>query len=531
VPRFAIGEKLFPFAFLAVYVALDWATFIHEPPAVNITPWNPPAGLYAALLLMRPQGGAVALTFAALMAGDLVVRGTPAPLPVLIIANLLVLLSYAAGAWVLTQRVRIHPGLDRLSDVVWLVVALPVIAVAAALGFTFPYAVAGLLPWHDIPSVALQYWVGDVIAVLTLTPFLLLHLHRTPWNGPRRSRTEIALHAVAVLVGLAVTFNPLVPDPSKILYVLFPPIIWVAMRRGVAAATTAVFATQIGVVAGLLAVSGHWQDLTYYQMVMVALAGTGLLVGAVVSERWRLEVSLAERQAELARVARLSLIGEMASSLAHELNQPLFTTIGYTKASHQLLLRGSERAAIVDLMERAVREAERAAGVLGRIRGFLRQGGAPSAIDVAAAIDDILVLARPDARRHGIPITLDLPADLRKVWMDRVQIDQVLLNLLRNSVDALAGRADGEDSGEIRISARNVDHVVEVSVTDTGPGVPDDKVGPLFDLFFTTKPSGMGLGLPICRSIVEAHGGRLWLAANGPEGACFSFTVPAVENV
>lgn len=527
--RFALNGKLFPVAFLAVYLGLDWITFIHEAPAINITPWNPPAGLYVALLLASRRG-ALALIFAALMAGDLIVRGSPAPISVLVLANVLVLLSYAGCAWALTRRIAINPGLGRLSDVVWLVVAVPVAAIAAALGFTLSYAGAGLLPWRDLPAIALQYWVGDVIAILTVTPFLLLHIHRTPWNGPRRFGVETALHAAAIAAALAVTFNPLVPDPSKVLSVLFPPIIWVAMRRGVAAATTAVLATQIGVIVGLLVISGHWHDLTYYQTVMVALAGTGLLVGAVVSERWRLEVSLGERQAELARVARLSLIGEMASNLAHELNQPLFTTIGYTKAGHQLLLRGGERAEIIDLMERAAREAERAADVLRSIRGFLRQDGTPSAVNVAAALEDILVLAQPDARRHGIPITVDLPPDLRQVWMDRVQLDQVLLNLLRNSVDALVGRIDGERAGAIVISARNQGNMVELSVADSGPGVPDDKVGPLFDLFFTTKPSGMGLGLPICRSIVEAHGGRLWLAANAPEGARFSFTVPAVEN-
>ncbi|NFV78764.1 ATP-binding protein [Magnetospirillum aberrantis] len=531
--RFAIGGRMFPVAFLAVYLALDWATFIHQAPAINITPWNPPAGLYMALLLLRPRGAlAPILTFVALMAGDVVVRGMPAPLPVLVVANVLVLGAYAVGSLVLVRRFAVSPALDRLSDMVWLVVVVPVAAVAASAGFTIPYAVAGFLEWSAFPSVAVQYWVGDVIAILTVTPFLLLHRRGMPHDGPRRGRLEALAQAAAVVAALALTFNPLVPDPSKILYVLFPPIIWVAMRRGVAAATVAVLVTQVGVVLGLLAVSGHWRDLTYYQAVMVALAATGLLVGAVVSERWRLEARLSERQAELARVARLSLIGEMASSLAHELNQPLFTTIGYTRSSLQLLLRGGERDAVVDLMERAAREAERAAQVLSRIRGFLRQDGMPAAVNLAGAVADMLALARPDANRHGIAVVADLPQDLPRVWMDRVQLDQVLLNLLRNSVDALAARpGNGGAGGEIRLSARPVDGKVEVSVADNGPGVPEDKVGPLFDLFFTTKPSGMGLGLPICRSIVEAHGGRLWLAANTSGGACFSFTVPAVENV
>ncbi|EME69650.1 two-component sensor histidine kinase [Paramagnetospirillum caucaseum] len=523
--RFAVGGRLFPLVFLAVYLAVDWVTFIHDPPAINITPWNPPAGLYLALLLAGRRGAA-ALTFAALMLGDLVVRGTPAPVPVLAASNLLIVLSYGTGIWLLSRRPQFSSGLGRLYDVVWLVIMVPAAAVPAALGFTLPYMAAGALPWAGLPAIVAQYWVGDVIAILTVTPFLLLRFHRTPDNGPRRSPVETALHGLAVAAALAVTFNPLVPDPSKILYILFLPIIWVAMRRGLAGTTAAVPAIQVGVIIGLSVVPGHWQDLTYYQTVMVALAGTGLLVGAVVSERWRLEISLGQRRAELSRVGRLSLIGEMASSLAHELNQPLFTTIGYTRSCRQLLVRGGDRDAILDLMDRAAAEAERAAGVLRSIRGFLRQDGQPGEVELKAALDGILGFVRPDIRRLGITLAADLPAGLPPLWIDAVQLDQVLLNLLRNSIDALASRESRDGPGRIAVTAAQSGRMVEISVSDTGPGVPDDKVGPLFDLFFTTKSSGMGLGLPICRSIVEAHGGRLWLAGNGPEGACFSFTLP-----
>lgn len=520
-------DRLFPLLFLAAFVAMDWVTFIHESPAINITPWNPPAGLYVALLLLARRHAAL-LAFTALMLGDLIVRGAPAPLPLLGLTNLLIVGVYAGGAKVLRGRLGLRPALDRLYDVVWLVVAVPVCAVPAAFSFTLPYVASGLLPGADLAAVTLQYWVGDVIGVLAVTPALLVLLHGTASAGPRPRPVETVLQGIAVAVGLMVTFNPLVPDPSKIFYVLFLPVIWIAMRRGLPGATAAILATQIGLVVSLQTAHGGWNDLTYYQMMMVALAATGLLVGGVVSERWRLENALRERQAELARVGRLSLLGEMASSLAHELNQPLFTTVGYTKASRRLLLRDGDRAAVVDLMDRAVAEAERAANVLRSIRGFLRQGGQASRIDLAAAVAEVVALAAPDAQRKGVAVTVSLPPDLPAVWADQVQIDQVLLNLLRNSIDALGSIADR--AKEISISARILDGMVEISVDDNGPGVPEDKVGPLFDLFFTTKPSGMGLGLPISRSIVEAHGGTLWLARNGDDGSCFSFTLPAMTK-
>ncbi len=524
---FASGGRaawVFAVAFLALYLAIDWITFIHEPPALNVTPWNPPAGLYMALLLVGWPRASL-LVFAALLSGDVLVRGMPAPLPLLAISNLLILLCYWCTAMILRRAVRLRPQLDRLSDMAWLIAAVAVGAVPAAFGFALPYVIGGLLAGRDLLAVALQYWVGDVIGILTVTPFVMVLLRQAPVGQPQLLRpVELLLQGLAVAVGLMVTFNRFVPDPSKIFYVLFLPIIWIAMRRGLPGATMAILATQVGLVVGLLALPDHRHDLLYYQSLMLALVTTGLLVGAVVSERWRLEQSLRERQSELTRISRLSLLGEMASSLAHELNQPLFTTVGYTRAGRQLLLRGGDRDAVVDLMNRAEAEAQRAADVLKSIRGFLKQGGQASAVSLPAVIDEMLALAKPEAARAGIAVTVSLPPDLPALWADKVQIDQVLLNLLRNSIDALL--AVSGRTKEIVVAAELHGGMVEISVTDTGPGVPEDKIDPLFDLFFTTKPSGMGLGLPICRSIIEAHGGRLWLAANSAAGARFAFTLP-----
>ncbi len=519
-----VGHPLFAPGFLAVFLAVDWATFIHQPPAVNLTPWNPPAGLYVALLLTAPRRRAVALTFAALMLGDLVVRAAPAPLHLLLLTNLAITAAYATGAWVLREKLRLDPTLEHPRQMVAFMIAVPLGAIPAALGFALPYAVAGVFAWDTLAQVAVQYWVGDVIGILAVTPAALIALHGTVSAGPRVSAAETLMQALAVVAALLITFGPLAPEPSKLFYILFLPIIWVAMRRGLPGAAVAILAVQAGIVLALQMIDGQ-HDVIYDQLLMVALTATGLLAGAIVGERWRLDAALRQRQAELARVARLSLLGEMASSLAHELNQPLFTTINYTKASRAFLMRDGAGENTIDMMNRAVAEAERAADVLRRIRGFLRQDAGTERVELGASVAEVLALSSPDLERHGIAVTTHIPADLPSLWADKVQLDQVLLNLVRNSIDALipaAGR-----SKEIHICARHGNGMVTVEVADNGPGVPDDKIAPLFDLFFTTKPSGMGLGLPICRSLVEAHGGRLWLERNGPDGACFSFTLPA----
>ncbi len=527
MPRVSTRRPLFALGFLAVFLAVDAVTFLPEPPAVNMTPWNPPAGLYLALLLLEPRRGA-AVTFVALMLGDALVRGAPAPWGLLVVANLLITAVYTAGAAALRGGAGLDPALDRLRDVVALVIAVPLIAALAALVFATAYVAAGLLPRPDLLAVGLQYWVGDMIGVLTIAPAALVLLHGTASAGPRTTWAETAAQALAVGAGLAVTFNPLVADPTNLFYVLFLPVIWVAMRRGLPGAAAAILATQVGTMLGLLWRQGHWDDVTYHQLLMVSLAATGLLVGAVVGERWRLELRLRQRQDELARVGRLSLLGEMASSLAHELNQPLFTTIGYTKAARQSLKGGDGAAATTaDLMNRAVAEAERAAEVLRGIRGFLRQGERAAPMTLADSVEEVLTFAHPDLQRQGIAVRLGLPADLPPLQADKVQVEQVLLNLVRNSIDALA--PTNAVAKAIDIAAARDGGMVTVRVGDNGPGVAEEQIAPLFDLFFTTKPSGTGLGLPISRSIVEAHGGKLWLARNGADGACFAFSLPAAR--
>lgn len=513
-----IAHPLFAPAFLALFLVVDHVTFVHQAPALNLTPWNPPAGLYVALLLAAPPRHAIPLTFVALMLGDLLVRGGPAPLPLLLATNLAITAAYAVAATVLRRRLHLHPALDRPRQLIAFVAITPLAAAAAALGFVAPYALAGTVPWHG----AVQYWAGDVIGVLAVAPAVLVALHGTQSDGPRVGAAETLAQAVAVPTALWLTFGPLAADPSKLYHLLFLPVVWIALRRGLPGAAAATLGMQVGVV---LARPPGGGDIFYDQLLMAALTATGLLVGAIVGERWRLDAALRRREAELARVARLSLLGEMASSLAHELNQPLFTTINYTKSSRALLLRdGGASTAALDLMGRAVAEAERAAEVLRGIRGFLRQEGGAGRVKLAASVREVLALTRPDLQRHGITVTVDLPAEMPDLWTDKVQLDQVLLNLLRNSIDALAEHPG--PTREIVVSAHPASGMAVVSVADSGPGVPADKIAPLFDLFFTTKPSGMGLGLPICRSLVESHGGRLWLDRNGPDGACFSFTLP-----
>lgn len=238
-----------------------------------------------------------------------------------------------------------------------------------------------------------------------------------------------------------------------------------------------------------------------------------------------------QHQDEIAHVSRLGTMGEMASGLAHELNQPLTAIVNYTRGCVRRLKSGREPVdAIVDAMEETVREAERAAEVIKRLRAFVRKGE-PQRLptDINDAVRDGVRLLETEARRWGITLHMELDADLPQVAADSIQIEQVVLNLVRNGIEAI-NASDARDR-KLRIRTRRLPNDdVEVSVMDSGPGVAETQLEEIFNPFVTSKRDGMGMGLSISRSIAEAHGGRLTAESGETGGAIFRLTVPASEE-
>lgn len=245
-----------------------------------------------------------------------------------------------------------------------------------------------------------------------------------------------------------------------------------------------------------------------------------------VTERQRDRYRLQELQSELFRASRVSVTGEMVSALAHELNQPLTAVISYVRACARLMERDNQdRDLLYEVMDKAIAQANRAGQIIRHLRQFLRKGAAEHTIEnVNSLIEEASALALVGAREGGVHVHMDLGADLPEVVIDRIQIQQVVLNLVRNAIEALAGAAQRE----ITISTRPAGgQWVEIAVSDTGPGLPADVASRLFQPFVTTKESGMGLGLKISQSIVEAHGGQLRAAPNADGGVTFRFELPA----
>jgi PAS domain S-box-containing protein len=236
--------------------------------------------------------------------------------------------------------------------------------------------------------------------------------------------------------------------------------------------------------------------------------------------------ALRQAQADLAYFSRVTTMGELTASLAHEINQPIAAAVTNANACVRWLTRA--QPALEEAREaaaRMVRDGTRAADIIARIRSLFRKGSAQrESTDINEVIHEMIVLLRGEANRYSVSIRPELAAGLPKVKADRVQLQQVFMNLILNGIDAMKG---SDAAGELLIRSEPSNGQLLVSVSDAGIGLPPQCADQIFNAFFTTKPNGIGMGLPISRSIIESHGGRMWAAANSPRGAIFRFTLPA----
>jgi PAS domain S-box-containing protein len=257
-------------------------------------------------------------------------------------------------------------------------------------------------------------------------------------------------------------------------------------------------------------------------------SGSVEFVGAImdVSAAKRAERELRHAQAELAYISRVTTLGQLTASIAHEVNQPITGMV--TNAEAALAWLGAEAPNLDQVREvlgHVVKDGMRAGEVIHRIRGLIKKTPPRMArVDVNEAVLDVITLTQNELLRHGVSLQTELATGLPLIEGDCIQLQQVILNLILNAAEAMSGIDEG--AREMRISTgREASNGVLVAVRDLGPGLDPQRVDRLFETFYTTKPDGLGMGLAICRSIIEAHGGRLWATANKPRGAVFQFTL------
>ena len=250
-----------------------------------------------------------------------------------------------------------------------------------------------------------------------------------------------------------------------------------------------------------------------------------------ITERKRAAEAFRERQGELTHANRVATMGQLTASVAHEVSQPIAATL--TNAQAALRWLSSQPPNLEEVrqtLDHIINDAKRGGEVMNQIRALIRKAPArKDSIDINNTILDVIALTRSEALRHGVSLQTDLATGLPLIKGDRVELQQVILNLILNAVEAMS--CLDEEARELRISTNtDTSNGVLFTARDTGPGLDPTSETRLFEAFYTTKPDGMGMGLAICRSIIETHGGRLWVTANEPRGAVFQFTLPSEQD-
>ena len=371
---------------------------------------------------------------------------------------------------------------------------------------------------------------GGTIVLLTLSPSLVYD-------------SFIALVLGGVLMGGVLTMTPVLNAYlAYALPLILPPVLWLLLQDDLIRVTMGA----TGLLYLVLAIgTAHRYHQTLTQSLRLALSNSELAQSCAAAQKQaedhcrRLAEALKQeecisataqrQQTLLAHASRLNTLGEMASGLVHEINQPITAINLYTEAClAQVRGHGPKTVEIGEILEKIAAQSARASAIIQKIRRFARQGKSQYArVRIHELLEEITDFLDLEAHRHAIRINYDASPELPPVLADGLQVQQVILNLVRNAIDAMS---DSLSARIIVITARFDQEVVEIVVQDTGPGLNPDAISQLLHPFFTTKPNGLGLGLSISQTIISAHGGRLWATTDPGAGATFHFTLPVARR-
>jgi two-component system, LuxR family, sensor kinase FixL len=513
--------------YISGYVLFDAVSYVHPFGAYGITPWNPSTGLSILVVLLWGRR-MLPLLFLTPPLAEIVVRGLALPLWITALEALIVGGGYTIATLILLHRkLRFDVALSSLRDLNILMGVAVLSSGIVALAYVLALVITQKIEVADFLPAALRFWIGDMIGIALVVPFGLLAATHERFF---RFNWRTALHVLAISLALAAAASSAQNEQLQFFYFLFLPITWVAASAGLESVSVALVITQIGLFVALEFIGGRSINIMDLQARMLVLSITGFATGALVTERRRAEQKLLENQAALARLSRLSSMGELAAAIAHEVNQPLSAAGTYARLLTESL--SNEKLGdpgIVGTAKKTTAQIERAAAVIRRLRALVRSGRSDmSTVSAVQIIDEATDLVGPILQRNGITLDVEIEDALPPVTVDRIQIEQALINLIRNAAEALASSEKTRKRIALHVTKTGAQRV-EVRVCDNGPGFPKEFCGDPPSLFYSSKPDGLGVGLSLCQSIAEAHGGTLRLVS-GEDGAAVSFTLPVAEG-
>jgi signal transduction histidine kinase len=517
--------------FFLIYFILYRSSYTLQTSELLATPWNPEAGIAVIAGAMLGWASIPAIFLANLLNSQFL--GPSLSLKwelTAAAANTLVL----CGAGKLAQKTLMalkQPTVMQFSLFLCFAVATTIMLIAAKvaitayrvqidIGFLFPYI--------------LTLTVGNLVGIITITPLPFI------WESWRDAVRYIRGWSVqqwailAVLIGMSfVVFGLKETDEFKVFYLIFLPVIAFAVKDGLEGAAASVLLSSIAMIAIL-----YWRDyepstVAELQFLMIALAGTGLILGASISEKKRVSAALQEShlrlrsaQNSLLQASRISLASEMTAALAHELNQPLASIRNFVRSVRRKLdLPRFEKRKLIPDIDAAVKQVDAAAELIRQTRRFLERGEVSmEPIDLANLANTSVDMVRPELQKAGITLRIQAPRSKLSVLGNEPQLQQVILNLLRNAKEAISEAASSERIIEVVVLEMTRPGHVEVAISDSGSGVSEDIRPLLFQPLTSSKPHALGLGLSLCNTIIRNHGGEIW---HDPVGATrFAFTLP-----
>ncbi len=512
--------------FLITYVALDQLDHIGPTRSWSVAPWNPELGLCIAAAL-RWRARVYPLIFIApLLANYAMPGGCTAGdgwwtgvISVIETAAIVHVANLAAARIALL-------GKNPLAAI--LLACLPCALVAAALGAAQIASLPDPLPAETFGITLARLWVGDVIGVFIVTP--LFHINLMPERQLTWNRAlEMAAQGAVVLLAVWLAFGEHPRFASRYFYGVFPPMIWITLRFGMRGAIVMNALVQASMIISL-SLAGHENvDVTLFQALLLVLAASGLTLGMVVDQNRTARAQLHAREEELAASLRVAATGELAGTLAHELGHPLGAISNYAAALNHIVREVAPDSEAPRIGAKLSQEIVRATDTLHRLREFFRTGSLSfEPLDLAALTRDAVGLLKDRLERNGIAPRIVVPSRPAHVLGDQIQLRAVVYNLMVNAIDAL--KPVKAEHRLLSITVRRAGDSVVLEVEDSGGGVPADVKDHIFEPLVTTKKDGLGLGLSMSRSVVEAHGGSIELRDSAFGGAKFAVTLPQ-ENL
>ncbi len=524
--------------FAAGFCVLQRLTFLLRfPPIQRTTIWTPGALLLSALLLVPSRQWWI--YFIALFIGAFAAYFGDSVIP--IVAALLAAQTHFAAVALSAWGIRrfsnntLFGGIrSLLVFVVFATLVIPVITTAPI----------ELARWYsganDVLPIAVRSVLCVALGMLVATPALTLTWENGgTWfrTGSMQRLAEIAGLGLGLVVvghfafgsGSGSEWQP------ALLYAPMPMLLWAAVRFELAGVSWALLV--VAVQSTWNAVHGRGpfvsespaDNVLQIQLLLLATSVPLMFLAVVIQERRHAYSALFETQRGLEHVSRLAIVGELTASIAHEISQPLGAILSNTDAAEMLLDSAPDSLTEVRQILGDIRQDDlRANEIIRRLRGLLRKREIEMLpVQLGDITSEVLALIRADAKRRGVAVEVELAVDLPLVLGDRIHLQQVLLNLFLNGLESMA---ENQGAGRLHVRTQlNLQGLVETTVSDTGPGLLPDQLKRLFEPFYSTKKEGLGLGLSIVRSLVEAHGGRIWAENNPDRGATFRFVLPVVR--